>query len=184
MSKSAWLIVAFILAVPLGQLAYFYATLPPRLELLGPTTPESPIGRAFFQGGAAYRARDYQKAVTVYTDYLAHESNTNRYATTILGERARALTNAKYTSARDTAFANLGRGYAELQLGLFRQAVDDFDVVLKAVPRASNALAYQGSAYEGMGDIERAIAAYKSALAIDPQQARALEKLQSLQPAQ
>jgi tetratricopeptide (TPR) repeat protein len=307
MSTRAWLIAAVVLAVALGQLAYVYAKLPPRLEILGPITPESPIGIAYSTGGAAYRAGNYQKAVDIYTDYLAHESNTNRYAMTIFGERARAyealkqddlaeadltaaiglapksfaysayadrglfyarrkrdlqaeadfktgakldpkngvfayseglvlsertnyamaiekfdeavrlepkerkyymergsalnylarygdaqadftqalaVTNDKYTSARERARANLGRGYAELELGLFQLAIEDFDVVLKAVPRASNALAWQGSAYEGLGDTGRAIAAYRAALAIDPKQARAVEKLKSLQPAQ
>jgi tetratricopeptide (TPR) repeat protein len=307
MSARVWLVTAGVIAAILfGPLAYFYATLPPRLEILGPSTPESPTGVAFIQGSIAQQRHDYQKAVDIYTDYLARESNTNWYARVILEQRAAAyeqlgqiesaeadftaaiklaprsfaystyaarglfyarlnrdadaladfktgarfdptsgefayseglmyqgrgnyplavqkfdeairlepkkrkyymergsahnhagkydegradFTQAlalsdKHISDRETVRANLGRGYAELQLGLFQPAIDDFDVVLKVVPRASNALAWQGSAYEGIGDQARAIVAYQAALAIDPDHEHAAKKLKALQPAQ
>jgi tetratricopeptide (TPR) repeat protein len=306
MSARIWVVViGLVVAVVFGPFAYVYATMPPRLEIVGPMTPDSPIGVAFREGDIAQRRHEYQKAVDIYTDYLARESNTNWYARVVFRERAASyeklgqveraeddLTSAiklaprsfaysayadrglfyarlnrdaealadfktgagydpksgvfaysegsmladrgkyelaiekfgeairlepnkrkyyvdrgsalnyigrysearadftqalaitdKYAPARDVAMANLGRGFSELELGLFQAAIDDFDVVLKAVPRSSNALAWQGSAYEGIGDRDHAVAAYKAALGIDPKNARALEKLKVLEPA-
>jgi tetratricopeptide (TPR) repeat protein len=129
MSLRPWLIVAGLVAIfVFGPLSIFYATRPPRMEFIGPITADSPIGIAIKEGGAAQRARKYQKAVDIYTAYLAHESRTNWYAVAMLGERAHS--------------------------------------------------------YEKLGQIDRAVAADKAALAIDPKQARALEKLNALQPAQ
>jgi tetratricopeptide (TPR) repeat protein len=301
-----WIVVAgFFLAVVLGPFAYFYATLPPALDLTGPMTPESPIGIAYRQGQIAQQRHEYQKAVDIYTDYLARENNANWYARVVFSERAKsyeklgqldraesdftaaiklapssfaysayadrglfyarhdrneealadfktgashdpkngvfahsegimladrgayepayakfseaiqikpkreyfvdrgsvlsslgrhsearadftqALAMAdKYTSAREMAHANLGRGFAELQLGLFQAAIDDFDAVLKAVPRASNAMIWQGEAYEGLGDQNHAISVYQAVLVVDPTNSTALDKLKTLQPAQ
>jgi hypothetical protein len=53
-------------------------------------------------------------------------------------------------------------------------------VVLKVVPRSSTALAWRGAAYQGLGNREKAVADYKSALAIDPNSERAIDGLKSL----
>ena len=81
---------------------------------------------------------------------------------------------------RDRAYSNLGRGYALLQLKQYRRAIDDFDEVLKAVPRSSTALAWRGSAHEGLGNRDKAVADYKAALAIDPSSEGAVDGLRAL----
>ena len=81
---------------------------------------------------------------------------------------------------REEAMSNLGRGYALLQLEKYRRAIDDFDVVLKVVPRSSTALAWRGAAWQGLGNRDKAVADYKSALAIDPKIERAIVGLKSL----
>jgi tetratricopeptide (TPR) repeat protein len=83
----------------------------------------------------------------------------------------------------ETARAHMGRGFASLHLGNYRHAIDDFDLVLKVVPRASNALAWRGSAYQGLGKKELAIADYKAALAINPGNTRAAKELNGLEGA-
>ena len=82
---------------------------------------------------------------------------------------------------RETARLHMGRGYAALQLEQYKAAKDDFDFVLKEVPRASTALAWRGSAHQGLGDRARAIADYKAALAIDPNNKRARDNLKDLE---
>ena len=82
---------------------------------------------------------------------------------------------------RETSYSNLGRGYAALQLGEYQRAIDDFDAVLQVVPRASNALAWRGSAYQGLGNRPQAVADYKAALAIDPKNERARDELKVLE---
>jgi tetratricopeptide (TPR) repeat protein len=81
---------------------------------------------------------------------------------------------------REEAYSNLGRGYALLQLKQYGRAVDDFDMVLKVVPRSSTALAWRGAAYQGLGNREKAVADYKAALKIDPNSERAIAGLKSL----
>ncbi len=78
----------------------------------------------------------------------------------------------------------MGRGYAAVDLGQYRRAKQDFDVVLNElpndVPRSSSTLAWRGAAYQGLGDRERAIADYKAALALDPTNAYAQTGLKDL----
>jgi tetratricopeptide (TPR) repeat protein len=95
-------------------------------------------------------------------------------------DKALALGYYPFSIPREEAHSNLGRGYALLQLKQYRRAIDDFDVVLKVVPRASTALAWRGTAYQGLGNREKAVADYKSALAIDPSIERAIGGLKSL----
>jgi tetratricopeptide (TPR) repeat protein len=141
---------------------------------------------------------DYEGAIEQLNDairiepnvrkYYAERGSAHNYAAKYADARAdydKALQMAdKNASPRDLALANLGRGYASLHLGVFQQAVDDFDVVLKVVSKASNALAWRGKAHQGLGDIEQARADYKAALAIDPKQSSAIEGLKALEPAQ
>ncbi|MEA2861006.1 MAG: hypothetical protein QOC72_3045, partial [Methylobacteriaceae bacterium] len=86
----------------------------------------------------------------------------------------------KFSLPEAAAYSNLGRGYALLHLKQYRRAVDDFDVVLKVVPRSSTALAWRGAAYQGLGNREKAVADYKAALAVDPNSERAIGGLKSL----
>jgi cytochrome c-type biogenesis protein CcmH/NrfG len=52
--------------------------------------------------------------------------------------------------------------------------------VLKVVPRSSNAQAWRGTAYQGLGKGSEAVAAYKEALTINPKNESALGGLKSL----
>jgi tetratricopeptide (TPR) repeat protein len=84
---------------------------------------------------------------------------------------------------RETGMANLGRGYALLHLDQYQRALDDFEAVLKVVPRSSNALGWRGAAHQGLGKGREAVADYKAALAIDPKNPSALAGLKQLEPA-
>jgi tetratricopeptide (TPR) repeat protein len=85
----------------------------------------------------------------------------------------------------EAIYAHMGHGYALLELGQYRRATEDFDLVLQhlpnEVPRSSSTLAWRGTAYHSLGDRERAIADYKAALALDPENATARDGLKSLQ---
>ena len=69
-----------------------------------------------------------------------------------------------------------------LHLKQYRRAIDDFDAVLKVVPRSSNALGWRGEAYQWLGNGPRAIADHKAAVAIDPKNPNALSGLKQLEP--
>jgi tetratricopeptide (TPR) repeat protein len=69
---------------------------------------------------------------------------------------------------RMIGLAYLGRGYASLHLEEYRRAREDFDKALAIAPRWPDALAWRGGAFHGLGDRERAIADYKAALSLDP----------------
>jgi tetratricopeptide (TPR) repeat protein len=84
----------------------------------------------------------------------------------------------------ETARAHLGRGLASLRLGHYQRAIDDFDAVLTVLPRASNTLAWRGYSYQGLGNKAQAMADYKAALATDPNQQWAAEKLKVLEMTQ
>jgi tetratricopeptide (TPR) repeat protein len=80
----------------------------------------------------------------------------------------------------ETAVSNLGRGFASLRLRHYQDAIDDFDAVLKVVPRSSNALAWRGIAYQSLAKHPEAVADYKAALAIDPKNDSVRTNLKSL----
>jgi tetratricopeptide (TPR) repeat protein len=138
---------------------------------------------------------DYTRAIERYSDAIRIDPNSATY----YAERGSAHNYAKmheqayadYDKAlrigyprpnpRETGLSHLGRGYASLQLGQYRRAIEDFDLVLKEVPRASNALAWRGSAYQMLGENALAIADFKAALAIAPNHKGAAEKLKELE---
>jgi tetratricopeptide (TPR) repeat protein len=156
-------------------------------------------GYPYGEGQVYDKLGQYEKAVERYTEAIRR----NATVTTYYRERGSAYNYLhKYNEAladydkaialglpypslfpREVAMSNLGRGYALLQLAQYRRAIDDFDVVLKLVPRSSTALAWRGAAYQGLGYREKAVADYKSALAIDPNSERAINGLKSLDEA-
>jgi tetratricopeptide (TPR) repeat protein len=95
-------------------------------------------------------------------------------------DKALALGYYPIPALRETADANLGRGYASLRLGHYQDAIDDFNAALKVVPQSSNAHAWRGTAYQGLGKGPEAVAAYKAALTINPKNESALGGLKSL----
>ncbi|OPH83777.1 tetratricopeptide repeat protein [Nitrobacter vulgaris] len=84
------------------------------------------------------------------------------------------------SAPRETADAHLGRGFASHRLGLYRQAIEDYNAVLKIMPRSSQTLAWRGAAYQSLGKRSEAVTDYKAALEIDPQNKTALKNLKSL----
>ena len=161
-----------------------------RVARFFPTDGGFPYG----EGQAYEKLGQHDKAVERYTEAIRR----NAKVTTYYRERGSAYNYLqKYKEAvpdydkalalgysfpapRETAMANLGRGYALLRLDQFQAAIADFDAVLKVVPRSSNALDWRGSAYQGLGNRAKAVADYKAALAIDPKHKSALEGLKSL----
>jgi tetratricopeptide (TPR) repeat protein len=151
-------------------------------------------GYPYGEGQAYEKLGQHEKAVERFTEAIRR----NAKVTTYYLERGSAYNYlAKYNEAladydmamalgfrffppREAARANLGRGYALLRLEQYRRAVDEFDAVLKVVPRSSTALAWRGEAYQGLGSREQAVAGYKAALAIDPKNESAIHGLESL----
>jgi tetratricopeptide (TPR) repeat protein len=151
-----------------------------------------------FKEGELYAARgEYQRAIERFGEAIRREPNKRNYyyergsaynfahmypeARTDF-DTALSIDNSKI-SARERVRPKLGRGFAELQIGQYHEAIADFDAVLAVVPRASNALAWRGSARQMLGEKEPAIADFKAALAIDPHHEWAAEKLKELEPA-
>jgi tetratricopeptide (TPR) repeat protein len=161
------------------------------------------IGRLVQEALAASRARDHRRAAELYTQALAIEPGPNDTSRDLHAGRgsqynflrmpAQAL--ADYDAALqigysgpmsdEVIYAHMGRGYALLELGQYRRAKEDFDVVLQhlpnEVPRSSTTLSWRGLAYHGLGDRERAVADYKAALALDPNNPRIRSGLKEVQ---
>jgi tetratricopeptide (TPR) repeat protein len=151
-------------------------------------------GYPYGEGQVYEKLGQHEKAVERFTEAIRRNAKVTTYyrqrgsAYNYLGKYGEAL--ADYDKAlargfivslpREEAYSNLGRGYALLQLKQYKRAVDDFDVVLKVVPRSSTALAWRGAAYQGLGNREKAVADYNSALAIDSNSERAIDGLKSL----
>jgi tetratricopeptide (TPR) repeat protein len=161
------------------------------------------IGRLMQEALAASRADDHRRAAELYTQALAIEPGPNVTSRDLHAARGSeynylrmpAQAFADYDAALRIGYsgqmsdeairAHMGRGYALVGLAQYRRATDDFDVVLRhvpnEVPRSSSTLTWRGVAYQHIGDRERAIADYKAALALDPENATARDGLKSLQ---
>jgi tetratricopeptide (TPR) repeat protein len=151
-------------------------------------------GYPFGEGEAYEKLGQHDQAVERFTEAIRRNAKVANYyrergsAYNHLGKYREAV--ADYDIAlslgygfplpRETAYSNLGRGYALLQLDEYRPAIADFDAVLKVIPRSSTALAWRGSAHQGLGDAANSAADYKAALAIDPKNTRARDGLRSL----
>jgi tetratricopeptide (TPR) repeat protein len=151
-------------------------------------------GYPYGEGQVYEKLEQHEKAVERFTEAIRRKPMVATYygergsAYNYLGRHVEALADYdralalgfKFSLPETAAYSNLGRGYALLHLKQYRRAVDDFDVVLKVVPRSSTALAWRGAAYQGLGNREKAVADYKSALAVDPNSESAIVGLKSL----
>ncbi|WP_192736019.1 tetratricopeptide repeat protein [Bradyrhizobium sp. OAE829] len=152
-------------------------------------------GFPFGEGEVHGRLGQHEKAAECYTEAIRRNAGVTSYyrergsAYNSLGKFKEAKIDYDKTLAlgyypipapRETADANLGRGYASLRLGHYQDAIDDFNAVLKVVPRSSNAHAWRGTAYQRLGKGPEAVAAYKAALTINPKNESALGGLKSL----
>jgi tetratricopeptide (TPR) repeat protein len=150
-------------------------------------------GFPFGEGEVYAKLGQHEKAVELYTEAIRRDAEVANY----YRERGKAYNSlGKFEEAkidydkalalgypipipRETAYSNLGRGFASLHLGHYQDAIDDLDAVLKVMPRSSNALAWRGIAYQGLGKRPEAVADYKAALEINPKNESALENLKS-----
>ncbi|MHC2283057.1 tetratricopeptide (TPR) repeat protein [Bradyrhizobium diazoefficiens] len=159
---------------------------------LVPTDGSFPFG----EGEVYAQLGQHEKSAELYTEAIRRNAQVGRYyrergsAYNRLGKFNEAKTDYDKALAlaldypipipREAANSNLGRGYASLRLGHYQDAIEDFDAVLRVVPRSSTALAWRGTAYQSLGKSNEAVADYKAALAIDPKNANALDGLKSL----
>lgn len=151
-------------------------------------------GYPFGEGQAYEKLGQHEQAVERFTEAIRRNAKVANYyrergsAYNYLSRYREAV--ADYDKAlaigysfpvpRESGYSYLGRGYARLQLKEYQDAIADFDAVLKVVPRSSTALAWRGSAHQGLGDAANSAADYKAALAIDPESTRARDGLTSL----
>ena len=192
------LIVAMALAD--GTLTKWW-NMPPRPVIVGPIDPDSELSHLMYDAGKASRAGDHARAAELLTKALAiepgpnvisqdlHERRGNEYDFLNMFEKAygdydAAIRVYYYKMSEHAIRSYIGRGYASLHLEKFKRAKDDFDVVLKElpsdVPRSSATLAWRGGAWQGLGDRMHAVADYKAALALDPQNGYARRNLKAL----
>jgi tetratricopeptide (TPR) repeat protein len=135
---------------------------------------------AYGEGRAYEKRGDYQLAIERYSEAIRRAPEDGFYWSArgsaynylkmyeqALADYERALALGGMTS-RQRGMAHLGRGWALNQLDRFDRAVKDFDKVLEIVPRASNALKWRGFAHDRLGNNEQAIADYKAALTMAP----------------
>jgi hypothetical protein len=204
-SVSLWIVLVAALVglfAILNDPALRLRLLPPRSVIVKPIAPDSELWRLMQDARAASQANDHQHAAELFTQALAIEPGPNNISRDLLAERGSEY---NYLSVPDKAFADydaalrigypgpmsddavrayMGRGYALYHLKQYRRAKDDFDVVLKElpsnVPRSSSTLGWRGTSYQSLGDPERAVADYKAALALDPNNTTALNGLKSL----
>jgi tetratricopeptide (TPR) repeat protein len=152
-------------------------------------------GFPFGEGEVYGTIGQHEKAVERYTEAIRRDAGVTSYyrergsAYNSIGkfkeakvdyDKALALGYYPFPAPRETADANLGRGFASWRLGHYQNAIDDFNAVLKIMPRSSKALAWRGTAYQSLGKRSEAVADYKAALAIDPKDESALKNLNSL----
>lgn len=153
-------------------------------------------GYAYGAGDVYYARGEYKHAIERFSEAIRIDPT----VTTYYASRGSAHNHtAKYKEAyadydkalqigfpipipEETARLHMGRGFASLNLRNYRRAIDDFDLVLKVVPRASNALGWRGNAYRQLGKNDLAIADYKAALVLDrdnPEAAKGLKELEA-----
>lgn len=205
MSLRRWLIGGVTLVgLLLTWGAIAYQPLLPRLPaFVGPIVEGSELWRLMQGARAASRAGDHRRATELYTQALTIEPGPNVISRELLAARGSEYNYldmpekavADYDAALRIGYpepmsaaavrAHMGRGYALLGLAQYRRAKNDFDVVLKEVPqevpRSSSTLAWRGAANQGLGDRDRAIADYKAALALDPDNNTARNGLKDLE---
>jgi tetratricopeptide (TPR) repeat protein len=153
--------------------------------------PKNPLYR--FAAGRVHAAMaDFQGAIQCYNDALKIDKN---YGVAILS-RAEAyvhlekLQEAKadydraigfrYKWGGDRFFAFLGRGYINILLEDFEDAVRDLDEALATEPSDLNALLYRGYAYERRGNAELALRDYERAFLSSPENLWVRTSLQRL----
>lgn len=82
----------------------------------------------------------------------------------------------------DFLAAYVARGYTQMRQGALTKAVDDFSLVLRVDPEVFEALHNRALAYERLGERDLALADYRKAAALrpdDPHLKRILEQLES-----
>jgi tetratricopeptide (TPR) repeat protein len=194
--------LAVLLAVADGTVLRLW-NMPPRMAIPKPIVAGSELSNLMADARKAWRDNDHRRAAELYTKALAIEPGPN-----VISQELHALRGSEYNylNMAKEAFADydqaisiryyapltdkairayMGRGYAAVGFKQYARAKDDFDVVLKAVPnevpRSSSTLAWRGAAWQGLRDRERAIADYKAALALDPDNAYARNGLKDLE---
>ena len=96
-------------------------------------------------------------------------------------EALEALAKASALDERRTDVYNL-MGFCHFKLKAHREAIACFEKVLALNPGSAIDHANIGVNYQALGDRERAVAAYETALALDPTIDFALKNLLALQP--
>ena len=202
---AGWVGIVFALVIAIsiadGTLWKLW-NMPPRPVIVKPIDPDSELARFMYDAVKASRSEDHRLSAELYTKALAIEPGPN-----VISQDLHALRGSEYNhlGMPDKAFADydaairvyyyeplsgsairsyMGRGYAAMNLKKYARAKDDFDVALKAlpndVPRSSATLAWRGGTWQGLGDRERAVADYKAALALDPNNKYARDALSNL----
>jgi tetratricopeptide (TPR) repeat protein len=154
-----------------------------------PRLPKTWLAPTHYFRGKAYRsARQYDKAVT---DYVAATEADPKMDVAFyeLGATYQALNqHQKATGAFGGAIAikgnnadyYYGRCVSYSWLGNFKSAINDCEAATRLRPGSADLLGTLGRLYEDSGQKQRAIETYKMALAINPNQAEAVEGLKHL----
>ena len=106
----------------------------------------------FLTGLLRYEAGDYQIALERFDQTLQYQA---------------ALTTI------DLSSLHFYRGFSEYELGLFKEAIDDYGKVIQLNPDLSEAYVNRGNAYDELAQPQRAIQDFNKAIELNPQLAAA-----------
>lgn len=147
-----------------------------------PTFAEAPRGYIArpLDPGVDYnqRARDAYAAGVWTLDELAASDDKSREETTQIYERAQAAFDEAVSAEPGMYEAHTYLGYIHRKLGRFDRSLDAYALALKLKPDFVYAIEYQGEAYLGLGDFNRARFNYLRLYALD--QALAAKLLEAM----
>ena len=161
------------------RLAFIIATICLGIVLSNPTFAEAPrgyIGRPL-EAGSEYsqRARDAYDAGTWTLDEIAASDLDGDSAEgTHIYERAKTAFTEAVRAEPSMYEAHTYLGYVLRKLGRFDESLEAYERALKHKPDYVFAIEYQGEAFLGLGDVERARFNYLRLYALDRQLAAKL----------
>lgn len=127
-----------------------------------------------------FDAKDYKGTLQLAKEALAADDAARKAIITSAAQNDAVVTNAQFNnSARIAVLLTSAR--ASGALGDWQTAVNTLSDALKLDPEGADLLTYRGSAYQHLGEKDKAIADYKAALAFMPDDAAAQQGLKALQ---
>jgi tetratricopeptide (TPR) repeat protein len=165
-------------AIPVEQASAALAQPPlswPTLPRATPT-PASDAKVYFDSAEACYERREYDKAISDYTEAIrldpnyasAFDSRGNAYYAR--GDYDKAISDFTEAIRLDPNYfrAHVDRGDAYLKQSDFDKAISDYNEAIRLSPNSAWGYAYRATAYEKQGALDKAISDHTEAIRLDP----------------